>query len=207
MAPSLDEQRARWDERYADPDYLWDVGPNHFVEALLADAQPGLAIDLAAGEGRNAVWLAQQGWQAIAVDFSEAGLEKARQLAARRGVADRITTVAADALTYQPEAPVDLVVIAYLQLPAAMVRTVLEHAATWLQPDGRVFIVAHDRSNHEHGYGGPPMPEVLYDLDDTVAALSELEIERAEVAERQVETDDGPRTALDTLVIARRRAT
>jgi SAM-dependent methyltransferase len=204
MSPTLDEQRARWDERYADSDYLWDVGPNHFVEQLLADAEPGTAIDLAAGEGRNAVWLAQQGWSVAAVDFSEAGLGKARQLAEHRGVAERVTTVAADALTYQPDEPVELVVIAYLQLPAPMVRTVLEHAVTWLRPGGRLFIVAHDRSNHEHGYGGPPMPDVLYDLDDTVAALDELEIETAEVAQRQVETEEGPRTALDTLVIARR---
>lgn len=206
MPPTRDEQRARWDERYADADYVWDVGPNHFVERLLVEAEPGTAIDLAAGEGRNAVWLAQQGWQAIAVDFSEAGLEKARQLAERRGVADRVTTVAADALTYRPDEPVDLVVIAYLQLPAPMVRTVLDHAVTWLRPGGRLFIVAHDRSNHEHGYGGPPTPEVLYDLDDTVAALDGLEIETAKVAERHVETDEGPRTALDTLVFARRRS-
>ena len=174
------------------------------MEQRLADGEPGTAVDLAAGEGRNAVWLAEQGWQAIAVDFSEAGLAKARQLAEHRGVADRVETVLADALTYQPEAPVDLVVVAYLQLPAPMVRTVLQHAAAWLRPGGRAFIVAHDRSNHEHGYGGPPMPEVLYDLDDTVAALEGLEIETAEVAERVVETVDGPRTALDTLVIARR---
>ena len=151
MDPTLADQIARWDERYADPDYLWDVGPNHFVEQLLADAEPGTAVDLAAGEGRNAVWLAERGWHAIATDFSEAGLAKARQLAEHRGVADRVETVLADALTYKPEEPVDLVVMAYLQLPAPMVRTVLQHAVTWLRPGGRVFIVAHDRSNHEHG--------------------------------------------------------
>mgnify|MGYP001821151401 CR=1 FL=1 len=206
MRPAPDDQQARWDERYADPDYIWDVGPNHFVEQLLAEAEPGTAIDLAAGEGRNAVWLAQQGWRATAVDFSEAGLEKARQLAQRRGVADHVTTVAADALTYQPDEPVDLVVIAYLQLPPDEVRTALEHAAGWLRPGGRVLVVAHDRTNVEHGHGGPPTEDVCYDLDSTVEALAGLELELAEVAERQVETDDGPRTALDTLVIARRQA-
>ena len=82
----------------------------------------------------------------------------------------------------------------------------LEHAAAWLRPGGRVFVVAHDRSNIEHGYGGPPIPDRCYDLDETVAALAPLEIERAEVAERHVETDDGTKTALDTLVIARRPA-
>jgi hypothetical protein len=115
-----------------------------------------------------------------------------------------VALVNADALTWQPEEPVDLVVIAYLQLPPDEQRTALEHAATWLRPGGRVLVVAHDRSNVTHGHGGPPDPDRCYDLDATVAALTGLEVELAEVAERPVETDEGPRTALDTLVIARR---
>jgi Fe2+ or Zn2+ uptake regulation protein len=71
MAASVE----RWDERYTGRDYLWDVGPNQFVEQYLADATPGSAIDLAAGEGRNAVWLARQGWQVTAVDHSQVGLD------------------------------------------------------------------------------------------------------------------------------------
>ena len=67
-------------------------------------------------------------------------------------------------------------------------------------------MVAHDRANIEHGYGGPPTPDRCYDLDETVAALSPLEIDVAEVARRRVETEEGTRTALDTLVIARRPA-
>ena len=196
----------KWDERYAGREYVWDVQPNVFVERHVSDLEPGTAIDLAAGEGRNSVWLAQQGWSVTAVDFSEAGLQKAAKLAGDSGVADRVVTVTGDATAWTPAEPVELVVIAYLQLPPEQVRTVLEHAATWLRPGGRVFVVAHDRSNIEHGYGGPPMPDRCYDLDETVAALAPLEIERAEVAERHVETEDGTKTALDTLVIARRPA-
>ena len=201
---SEDDRVARWDERYAQGDYLWDVVPNLFVERLLADLPPGEAIDLAAGEGRNAVWLARRGWRVTAVDFSRVGLDKAARLAADHDVAERVATIHADALTWHPDHPVDLVVIAYLQLPSQERRVALEHAAGWLRPGGRVLVVAHDRSNLEHGYGGPPMPEVLYDLDETVAALAGLEIELAEVAEREVETDEGPRIALDALVFAKR---
>ncbi len=146
---------ARWDERYAGRDYLWDVGPNQFVEHHLADVTPGTAIDLAAGEGRNAVWLARRGWAVAAVDFSQAGLDKAARLAADHGVAEAVTTIRADALTWEPAEPVDLVVIAYLQLPVEQVRVALEHAASWLRPGGRLLVVAHDRTNIEHGYGGP----------------------------------------------------
>jgi Fe2+ or Zn2+ uptake regulation protein/SAM-dependent methyltransferase len=194
----------RWDERYAGHEYLWDVQPNQFVERYLRHLEPGTAVDLAAGEGRNAVWLARQGWSVTAVDFSQAGLDKTARLAQDSGVAERVITVNADALAWAPAEPVDLVVIAYLQLPPEQVRTALEHAATWLRPGGRVFVVAHDRTNIEHGYGGPSSPDRCYDLDETVAALDGLEIEVAQVVERQVETDDGPRTALDTLVIGSR---
>jgi ubiquinone/menaquinone biosynthesis C-methylase UbiE len=197
---------ARWDERYAGGEYLWDVEPNQFVERHAAGLEPGTAIDLAAGEGRNAVWLAQRGWQVTAVDFSQVGLDKADRLAAHHGVSARVETVNADVLAFQPAEPVDLVVIAYLQIPAEQQRVALGHAATWLVPGGRVLVVAHDRSNVEHGYGGPPVAEVCYDLDGTVAALAGLEIELAEVVPRQVDTEDGPRTALDTLVIAKRPA-
>jgi hypothetical protein len=107
-------------------------------------------------------------------------------------------------LTYRPAEPVDLVVIAYLQLPAEQRRVALEHAATWLRLGGRVLVVAHDRTNLENGHGGPSDPDHCYDLDETIAALAGLEMAVAEVAERHVETEEGPRTALDTLVLATR---
>ncbi len=195
----------RWDERYAGREYLWDVTPNRFVERHLAELAPGHAIDLAAGEGRNAVWLASRGWQVTAVDFSRVGLEKAQRLADDHGVGERVEIVNADVLTYAPPGAVDLVVIAYLQLPAAQRQLVLEHAASWLRPGGTLFVIAHDRSNVEHGHGGPPDPDHCYDVAGTQAALRGLDISTAEVVEREVETAEGPRTALDTLVIATRR--
>ncbi len=193
-----------WDERYAGSDYVWTVKVNQFVERYLAELEPGSAIDLGAGEGRNAVWLAQRGWRVIAVDFSEAGLDKGRRLAADHDVSAAIEFVRADATTWQPAEPADLVVLSYLQLPGGAQRTVIEHAASWLRPGGIVFVIAHDRSNVEHGYGGPPSEEVCYDVDRTVEAVGELEVLTAEIAERHVDTPDGERTALDTLVIARR---
>ncbi len=193
-----------WDERYSRQDYLWDVAPNRFVEAHVADLTPGTAIDLAAGEGRNAVWLARRGWHVIAVDFSQVGLEKARRLAQEHGVDDRVRTMLADALTYAPPEPVDLVVVAYLQLPPEQQRTVLEHAATWLRPGGTLLVVAHDRSNLEHGHGGPSDPDHCYEVDATVAALGGLEVRSAGIVGRPVESEEGSVTALDTLVIATR---
>ncbi len=193
---------AQWDTRYSTSELIWTGSANQFVEAHLADLEPGTAIDLAAGEGRNAVWLAKRGWTVSAVDFSQVGLDKAERLAGDHGV--EITTICADATVWQPDAPVDLVMLSYLQLPADDRRLALEHAATWLNPGGTLFVIAHDRSNVEHGHGGPPSPEVCYTVDDTVAALGHLDVINAEVVERHVDTPDGAKTALDTLVIARR---
>lgn len=195
---------AMWDERYAASDYVWTVTVNRFVEEHLDDLSPGQAIDLAAGEGRNAVWLAQRGWQVTAVDFSRVGLEKAARLAADNGV--EIELVEADATTWVPDSPVDLVVLSYLQLPAEGRRAALEHAATWVRPGGMVFVIAHDRTNVTDGYGGPPSPEVCYDVVETAAALAPLIIERAEVARRPVGEGPDAAVALDTLVIATRPA-
>ena len=193
---------AMWDERYARSDYVWTVTVNRFVADHLSDLEPGRAIDLAAGEGRNAVWLAGRGWDVTAVDFSSVGLAKAARLAADHEVA--IDLVEADVTTWQPDEPVDLVLIAYLQLLPEDRLGVLARAATWIGPGGTLLVVAHDASNVEHGHGGPPSAAVCYDLDETVAALDVLDVILAEVAERPVETDQGTAIALDTVVLARR---
>ena len=103
-----------WDERYAASELVWSREPNQFVASELADLPPGVAVDLAAGEGRNAIWLASRGWSATAVDFSQVALDKGARLAEDLDV----TWVCADATTWQAPRPVDLVVMAYFQVPA-----------------------------------------------------------------------------------------
>lgn len=191
-----------WDERYATREYVWKVSVNQFVEAHLSDLIPGTAVDLAAGEGRNSVWLAARGWEVTAVDFSRVGLDKAQRLAADNSV--EIETVCADALSWQPDEPVDLVVLSYLQLPPEQRNTVLTRVQGWLKPGGTLFVIAHDKSNVAGGHGGPQDPDVCYDPAETAAALAGLDVELAEVTERLVETPEGTRTALDTLVVAKR---
>ncbi|MEO2106056.1 MAG: class I SAM-dependent methyltransferase [Actinomycetota bacterium] len=196
--------RTAWDERYASKDYLWTVEPNRFVQQHVAQLTPGTAIDLATGEGRNAVWLAGQGWQVTAVNFSPVGLDKARRLAADHDV--DVEWVEADVTAYQPSATFDLVLVAYLQLSTAPRVEVLRRAAGWVARGGTMLVVAHDRSNVTEGHGGPPSPEVCYDVDETVAALEGLTPSVAEVARRPVQTDEGERVALDTVVVATRRS-
>jgi SAM-dependent methyltransferase len=193
-----------WNQRYSETELMWSAGPNTFVEQLCRDLTPGRSIDLAAGEGRNAIWLAEHGWDSTAVDYSDVAIDRARQIAAKRGVA--ITAEVADLTTYEPAAGgYDLVLVAYLQLPDDQLTPILRRAAAAVAPGGTFLLVGHDRENLEHGYGGPQHPDVLTSPDQVVAAIGDgFEVDRSEVAERRVQTADGERVALDTLVLARR---
>jgi SAM-dependent methyltransferase len=190
-----------WDRRYAAAELIWTAEPNRFAVAELQDLPPGRALDIAAGEGRNAVWLASRGWQVTAVDFSAAGLDKGRRLAQARGVA--IDWVRADVRDYQPEAgSFQLVLIAYLQLHEPELAGVLRRAVTALAPGGTLLVVGHDVTNLTEGTGGPPDPAVLYTPESITRSLGGLTVVRAERVRRPVATADVHRDAVDTLVRA-----
>jgi SAM-dependent methyltransferase len=201
---------AAWDERYAASGLVWSNGPNQFVvdqvSDLLADRGAGRALDLAGGEGRNALWFAEQGWESELVEFSAVALEKAAAIAESRGVALRTTL--ADVTAEPALEPADLVLVCYLQLAAEPLARALRHAATLVAPWGTLLVIAHERDNLEHGYGGPPDAAFLPTVPDVLAAIDGqgLEVLRAEQVRRLVETDDGPREAIDLLVRAQRPA-
>jgi len=196
--------RQQWDERYSGTEFEWTTRPNQFVAAELADLPPGRALDLAAGEGRNTVWLAERGWRVTAVDFSRVGLEKGRKLSAARGVDDaRVEWVVADLRDYEPERDIyDLALIAYFQVSPEVRAAVLARAAAALAPGGTAFVVGHDLTNLTEGTGGPQDPDVLYTPEAVRAELPGLRVIRAERVHRAVERDGGTATAVDTLVRA-----
>ena len=203
MASVMDS--ASWDRRYAGRELVWTAEPNRFLVAGTETLAPGRAIDLACGEGRNAIWLAERGWQVTAVDFSAAGLARAARLAAERKVS--VDWVQADLLDYQP-APgrFDLVLIAYIHLPAACLARVFRAAAAAVAPDGTLLVIGHDRDNITRGHGGPQDPDRLYTPAAVTAELDGLAVRRAEQVMRPVRTPEGERTAIDTLVRAERPA-
>jgi SAM-dependent methyltransferase len=194
-----------WDRRYAGSELVWTAQPNRFLVSEAAGLAPGRALDVACGEGRNAVWLAEQGWRATGVDFSEVALGKARALAESRGV--EVGWVRADVVTHRAEEQAyDLVIVFYLQLREEARRQALRAAADAVAVGGTLLLVAHDSSNLTEGYGGPQSPAVLYAGADVAADLdgSGLVIEQAGVVQRPVETPEGERIALDVLVRAHR---
>jgi len=187
---------AGWDDRYRSTDRLWSAEPNVFVADRLSDVEPGVGLDLASGEGRNAVWLAERGWDMTAVDFSAVGVERGRQHS------DDVKFVVADVLTWEPDQQFDLILVVYLHLEEDEFEPLIRRVATWLAPGGELFMVGHDRSNLEHGVGGPPRLEVLWDVDRIVSWLEDdLEIVEAQVLQREVEGEE--RAARDALIRAR----
>jgi SAM-dependent methyltransferase len=198
--------RADWDDRYASQELVWSAAPNQFVEAEIDGLAPGRALDVAAGEARNAIWLAENGWTVTAVDFSRVALQKAAHLAVARGVT--VELVEADVTAYDPEeGAFDLVLVAYLHTPGRDRARWLGAAVRALAPGGTLLIVGHDAGNLHGGYGGPQDPAVLTspaELAAELAAFSDLAIEKATTVERVVATADGTRTAIDHVVRARR---
>ena len=190
-----------WNEKYRVSDRLWSAEPNQFVAAELAELRPGRALDLAAGEGRNALWLAERGWRVTAVDFSDVAIDRGRV----RDPDGAVEWQVADVLEVPIESGAyDLVLLAYLQLPWPQMKQVLARAQDALAPGGVLLIVGHDTDNLARGYGGPKSAEVLYSPGDIRESLAGLTIDRAETVERHVATDGGVATALDCLVRAHR---
>ncbi len=199
---------AAWDERYAATDLVWTAEPNRFVVQECADLPAGTAVDLAAGEGRNAIWLARNGWTVFAVDFAQRGLDKGRRVAGDLPV----EWVHADALSYAPPQPVDLYVIAYLQLAEAERRAAVVNAFDHVRIGGHLVVVAHDSTNLTEGTGGPQHPDVLMTAGDLIGDLGDrvFDVVRAGRVARPVTHDDGHggtlhATAWDCLVHVVRR--
>jgi SAM-dependent methyltransferase len=195
-------ERNDWNRKHGEAGLLFGAEPNRFLVAEVEGLEPGRALDVACGAGRNAVWLAEQGWAVTGIDFSDVALANARGLAAERGV--EVEWVEADLRVWEPPGTFDLVAVLYLQVPAEERRLVLGRAAEAVAPGGTLLVVGHDLQNLNGGHGGPKDPRVLFTPDDVALELPGLQIEKAERVLRPVETEEGEAQAIDALVRARR---
>jgi SAM-dependent methyltransferase len=196
-------QREDWDEKYAAVEHLWAARPNRFLVVEVADLPPGRVLDLACGEGQNAIWLATLGWKVTGVDFSGVAIAKAQARAASDGI--EVDFVCADVLQYEPEpSAFDLVLLLYFHLPPDELRTVLTRGKAALAEGGTILIIGHDWQNLTDGVGGPQDPTILYAPDEIAEELPGLEIEKATQVFRDIQGEE--RKAIDALVRARRRS-
>lgn len=195
-----------WDERYAAKELVWSAGPNKRFAEEIASLSPGRALDIACGEGRNAVYLAELGWEVTAVDFSAVGIEKASQIAAKRGVS--VNWIVGDVVEMVLPQGFDLVDVLYLHTDPASRDVWLPKAMASVASGGTFIYIGHDPANIDEGVGGPQDPLLLPDSAQICALLGGFEVEFADVTRRPVDHDPGhgaeAGVALDTVVRARR---
>jgi len=193
---TADQGAQEWDSRYAGPDRVWSAAPNAWVAATIRTRFTGRALDLGAGEGRHAVWLASLGWQVTAVDFSAVGIERGRLGAQELGV--DVDWVVADVRTWEPPAGVtfDLVLLAYLHLEG----DVLARARDWVAPGGALVVIGHALRNLTEGVGGPQDARLLHTEEEYRTASEGLLVEHLGEVIRHLPEGD----AIDLALVARR---
>lgn len=171
--PELD----RWNERFSSRDYLFGTTPNAFLvrqRHLLHPGQRALAI--ADGEGRNGVWLAEQGLDVLSIDFSPIALQKARDLAAARGVTLQTREVDLANWVWEPER-FDVVAAIFIQFAGPAFRAAtFEGIKRTLAPGGLLLLQGYRPEQLGYGTGGPPYAENMYTAKMLRAAFGDLEI-------------------------------
>ena len=199
--------REFWEGRYAkaaaDGSSLWGAAPNDWVAARAEGLAPARALDVGAGEGRNALWLAERGWRVVATDFSPSAVAGIRRAADERALP--LTAVVADATTWRSEEPVDLAVLCYLQLDPERLAAAVARAAEALAPGGVLLGIWHDRADVARGLGGTMTPAIRTTPDETAAAARAAGLTVEHSAQRDRATPAGP--ACDALLVARAPAT
>ncbi|MDQ3720313.1 MAG: class I SAM-dependent methyltransferase [Actinomycetota bacterium] len=196
-----DSPAAFWNRRYQAVDELWPRGPNAFLAEFGASLAPGRALDLGAGEGRNAIWLAKRGWRVTVLDVSAVALTRAAERAAEEGV--ELDCVEADWRDHPPVPDsLELAVISFMHPEPEERATMFERAGAALVPGGHLFVTGVDLV--EHGRRGPPDPERLYTPERLRGTLRGFDLLRCESVVYEAERREGPRRVVDVVAIARR---
>jgi len=174
-----------WDQRYGGKEYAYGTEPNEFLVAMSPRLPMGRVLCLGEGEGRNAVWLAGQGYDLTALDASRVGLEKAQRLAAERGVT--ISTVHADLAAYDIEAGIwDVILSVFCHLPTTLRADVHRRCVAGLRSGGVMLLEAYTPRQLGHGTGGPLVAELMMDEEKLRAELAGLEFLQLQESEREI---------------------
>ncbi len=205
----MNDTQAHWEEHYGERERVWSGRVNVQFAEVASELLPGRALDLGCGEGADAVWLAERGWNVVAVDISETALGRAAEAATARGVADRIEFVQQDLSDTFPEGSFDLVSAQFLHSTVRLDRPrILAHAADAVRLGGLLVIVDHGSappwaSKLDHVHEFPSTEEVIAGLN-----LSDDEFDRVRVdaVERDVVRPDGEVVPwMDNVIVLRRR--
>ncbi len=193
-----------WDRMYRHRPAEWDGEPNPLLAEVAAGLAPGTALDMGCGEGADAVWLAQRGWQVMAVDLSQVALERGRAA----DPAQQVTWVQADLHAWKPPAEAfDLVSAHFLHIPPAGRREFFDGLARAVRPNGTLLVVAHDASDLETSIGRPPIPDLYFTAEEVAASLApgRWEIRFGGTRSRETTDREGRPVTIQDMVLEARR--
>jgi len=199
-----------WDERYRSKSELWSGEPNAHLVSQASELSPGTALDVGSGEGADAIWLAERGWQVTAVDVSTVALSRGATRASEVGadVARRIDWLHEDVLTWSPDPmSFDLVSAQFMHLPERPRKSLFQRLAGSVAPGGTLLLVGHHPSDLQTTVPRPPMPELFFTASEIAVSLDTHTWEIAVVAapERSTTDPEGQTVTIHDAVLAARR--
>lgn len=196
---------AAWDARYREREHVWSGKPNAVLVAEVDGLPPGSALDVGAGEGADAVWLAKRGWTVSAADLSGVALGRAREAAEREGV--QVTWLHADLAEQPAPGTYDLVTSFFVHVPHANQRPLFANLAAAVAPGGTLLLVGHDLSDLEAGVGRPNLHEMGWSAPEVAAGLGEgWTVEVAEARPRPGRDHEGNEVTVHDSVLRARRS-
>uniref|UniRef100_A8LYL4 Methyltransferase type 11 n=1 Tax=Salinispora arenicola (strain CNS-205) TaxID=391037 RepID=A8LYL4_SALAI len=199
---------AFWDQRYSSAGQVWSGDPNRMLVEEVATLVPGTALEVGCGEGADAIWLAEHGWQVTGVDFSAQALARAAERTPA-SLAGRLTWQQTDIRDWQPgdDTRYDLVTASYMHFREALRRSVFAALATRVAPGGHLLIIGHHPSDLDTAVPRPPEPDLFYTADEVAEALpaGDWTVLTSAARPRAGTTPDGaPVTVHDAVLTARR---
>jgi SAM-dependent methyltransferase len=198
--------RSYWEDRYAAPGLAWSGKPNLVLVTEAAPLMPGRALDIGSGEGGDALWLATRGWRVTGVDIAVNALDKARARAEAvdPSAAARIEWQQRDLTAWAPDSrSYDLVSAHFMHLPEPTRSALFRSLAAAVAPGGTLLVVGHDFSDLDLGEHRAHLRELMFSVDDVLAAIEgeQLRVDVAESRAREAVADDGATTTVRDVVI------
>lgn len=178
-----------WNERYSKKEYAYGITPNLFLKAHLDSIPKGKILFPAEGEGRNAVYAAQQGFEVFAFDISEDGKRKADELASENKVIINYNVTSVEEITY-PQDYFDAIVFIFVHFPPAVRKQYYQKLLSYLKPNGTIIFEAFGKAQIHLNSGGPKQEEMLFSEEEIKKEFPNIDFKLLETIE--INLDEGP---------------
>ncbi len=178
-----------WDQRYAESEYVYGTNPNEFFKQELDKLVPGKILLPAEGEGRNAVYAAEKGWNVSAFDQSDEGRKKALRLAAERSVTIEYQIRNLETIGY-PENHFDAIALVFVHTPAIKRQQIHRNLIRFLKPGGTLILIGYSKEQLQYNSGGPKEESMLFSEIELIEDFLELQINSIGKIETMIQEGD-----------------